>query len=172
MPADATWIGAIVLAMAELHVLRVFVDESGAHGNPLGVFLDGAAIPPDRRAEVAARLGFSETVFVDNATSGEVRVFTRAASSPSPVTRSSGPPGCSVSTGSRSRRSGRRRARCRPGGGWVGAGSAAAPRGCTRIDLEQLPDGAAVDRRSGAPPGVESLYVWAWEDEAAGRVRS
>ncbi len=28
----------------KLHVLRVFVSPDGTHGNPLGVFLDGASI--------------------------------------------------------------------------------------------------------------------------------
>ncbi len=43
--------------MAELHVLRVFCDAAWSHGNPLGIFLDGAEIPEDRRQEVATELG-------------------------------------------------------------------------------------------------------------------
>ena len=31
--------------MATLHVLRVFCDEAGECGNPLGVFLDGGEVP-------------------------------------------------------------------------------------------------------------------------------
>ncbi len=50
--------------MPGLHVLRVFTAPDGGGGNPLGVFLDGVAIPPERRQAVAAELGFSETVFV------------------------------------------------------------------------------------------------------------
>ena len=42
-------------AMATLHVLRVFCDEAGECGNPLGVFLDGAEVPAERRQAVAAR---------------------------------------------------------------------------------------------------------------------
>ena len=62
--------------MATLHVLRVFCDEAGEHGNPLGVFLDGGEVPPERRQAVAHELGFSETVFVDDAARGEIRIFT------------------------------------------------------------------------------------------------
>ncbi len=61
--------------MTQLHVLRVFVDPDGRGGNPLGVFLDGALIPPGRRQAVAVDLGFSETVFVDDAADGAIRIF-------------------------------------------------------------------------------------------------
>ena len=62
--------------MAELHVLRVFVAPEGTGGNPLGVFLDGAAVPEGRRQAIATDLGFSETVFVDDSSAGAVRIFT------------------------------------------------------------------------------------------------
>src|SRR6266576_398303 len=68
--------------MAVLHVLRVFTGDDGSGGNPLGVFLDGAAIAPERRQEVAADLAFSETVFVDDARSGRVAIFTPAVELP------------------------------------------------------------------------------------------
>jgi PhzF family phenazine biosynthesis protein len=62
--------------VAALHVLRVFCDEAGEHGNPLGVFLDGDEVPAERRQAVAHELGFSETVFVDDRRRGECRIFT------------------------------------------------------------------------------------------------
>ena len=49
--------------MVAVHVLRVFNDPEGRWGNPLAVFLDGAAIPEQMRLAVAAELGYSETVF-------------------------------------------------------------------------------------------------------------
>src|SRR5256885_11699027 len=61
-----------------LHVLRVFTGDDGSGGNALGVFLDGRAIPADRRQQVAAELGFAETVFVDDARRGRIAVFTPA----------------------------------------------------------------------------------------------
>ena len=62
----------------KLHVLRVFTDAAGAHGNPLGVFVDGAAVPAEDRQRIAADLGFSEPVFVDHAAEGVCRIFTPA----------------------------------------------------------------------------------------------
>ncbi len=62
--------------MPELYVLRVFCDERGDHGNPLGVVLDGAAVPRAERQQVAATLGFSETVFVDDRATAELQIFT------------------------------------------------------------------------------------------------
>ena len=62
--------------MARLHLLRVFCDEHGAAGNPLAVFLEGAEVRPPARQAVAADLGLSETVFVDDAERGEIRIFT------------------------------------------------------------------------------------------------
>ena len=62
--------------MATLHVLRVFADEAGDHGNPLGVFLGGAEVPAERRQAVAHELGVSETVFVDDAERALCRIFT------------------------------------------------------------------------------------------------
>src|SRR5688500_2630478 len=62
--------------MPALHVLRVFTSEGGTDGNPLGVFLDGGAVSPSSRQAVAARLGFSETVFVDDPASGALRIHT------------------------------------------------------------------------------------------------
>jgi predicted PhzF superfamily epimerase YddE/YHI9 len=62
--------------VAALHILRVFCDDDGSGGNPLGVFLDGTALPEEDRQGIAADLGYSETVFVDDAERGELRMFT------------------------------------------------------------------------------------------------
>ena len=40
--------------------------------------LDGAEVPPEQRQGVAADLGLSETVFVDDRERGELRIFTPA----------------------------------------------------------------------------------------------
>ena len=64
--------------MAQMHVMRVFAGEDGSYGNLLGVFLDGRAIPPAERQAVAADIGFSETVFVDDPGTGRLQVFTPA----------------------------------------------------------------------------------------------
>ena len=64
--------------MSQLHLLRVFCAEDGSGGNGLGVFMDGGEVPDERRQAVAADLGLSETVFVDDRAQGEIRIFTPA----------------------------------------------------------------------------------------------
>ena len=68
--------------MAELQVLRVFCGPDGTGGNPLGVFLNGSAIPRPERQAVAEELGYSETVFVDDPSSGTLQIFTPAVELP------------------------------------------------------------------------------------------
>jgi predicted PhzF superfamily epimerase YddE/YHI9 len=47
----------------DVTVLRVFTDSDGSFGNPLGV-VDAATVEPSDRQQLAARLGYSETIFV------------------------------------------------------------------------------------------------------------
>lgn len=65
----------------EVNVLRVFTDADGKFGNPLGVVCAGA-VPSRDRQRIAAELGYSETVFIEDlaAGSGSVRaeIFTPA----------------------------------------------------------------------------------------------
>jgi PhzF family phenazine biosynthesis protein len=68
--------------VARLHLLRGFCDEHGEAGNPLAVFLDGVEVPAASRQAVAGDLGLSETVFVDDAGRGELRIFTPAVELP------------------------------------------------------------------------------------------
>lgn len=63
----------------EVQVLRVFADPAGGHGNELGVVFDAAALPSGLGIRLAAHLGFSETVFVDDAERAAFRIFTPAA---------------------------------------------------------------------------------------------
>ena len=58
----------------QVAVVRVFTDPDGRFGNPLGI-VDGALVPPADRLRVAAALGFSETVYVDDAATGTIRIF-------------------------------------------------------------------------------------------------
>ncbi len=53
----------------DVTVLRVFTDQDGRFGNPLGV-VDAAAVDPADRQRVAAELGYSETVFVTRPDAG------------------------------------------------------------------------------------------------------
>jgi predicted PhzF superfamily epimerase YddE/YHI9 len=57
-----------------VEVVRVFTDPVGRFGNPLGI-VDGALVPPADRQRVAADLGYSETVYVDDAATGTIRIY-------------------------------------------------------------------------------------------------
>jgi predicted PhzF superfamily epimerase YddE/YHI9 len=62
--------------MVPVRVLRVFTNADGKYGNPLGVIEDGASIPgPERRQALAGELGFSESVFIDNADEAAIRIY-------------------------------------------------------------------------------------------------
>jgi predicted PhzF superfamily epimerase YddE/YHI9 len=159
--------------MAELHVLRVFVAPDGTGGNPLGVFLDGAAVAEGRRQAVAADLGFSETVFVDEPASGQVRIFTPAAELPF-----AGHP--LVGTGWLLARERTAVTVLRPPAGevptfvdgdgltWIRGRAEWAP----EMHFRQLQGPGQVDALDGAPEGLGFVDCWAWEDEAVGRVRA
>jgi predicted PhzF superfamily epimerase YddE/YHI9 len=159
--------------MPTLHVLRVFTGPGGAGGNPLGVFLDGGAVPAGRRQAVAADLGFSETVFVLDAAGGELRVFTPATELPfagHPLVGTSWllarelepvavlrPPAGEVPTWA-----------VEDGTTWIRGRAEWAP----EMTLRRLDRPEEVDALGGAPDGLGFVDCWAWEDEPAGRVRS
>jgi predicted PhzF superfamily epimerase YddE/YHI9 len=158
--------------VTDLHVLRVFVGPDGGGGNPLGVFLDGSAVPADRRQAIAAELGFSETVFVDDRGLGAIRIFTPASELPF-----AGHP--TVGTAWLLRETGTPVAVLRPPAGDVGVRHdtertwiRARAEWVHDIRIEQLASAADVEAHSGQPMGTPGLYVWAWEDEASGRLRS
>jgi predicted PhzF superfamily epimerase YddE/YHI9 len=157
--------------MAELQVLRVFVDRAGGAGNPLGVFLDGAAVPADQRQRVAARLNYSETVFVDDVAEGAYEIYTpavwlpfaghptvgtawlltQAAGAPPPTLR---PPAGEVAVFEEG------------GMTWIRARGEWAP----PMRSVQLDSAAEVEALEGPPTSDAEVHVWAWRDEPAGVV--
>jgi predicted PhzF superfamily epimerase YddE/YHI9 len=158
--------------MAELHVLRVFCDARWGFGNPLGVFLDGHEVPEERRQDVAAELGFSETVFVDDPATGRMRIFT-----PGLELDFAGHP--SVGTAWLLGKEREPVALLRPPAGEVevrveGGRTfiAARPEWGPAWKLIQLEDALAVEETKEPPEGEELACVWAWVDDAEGTVRS
>jgi predicted PhzF superfamily epimerase YddE/YHI9 len=154
-----------------LHTLRVFVGPDGAGGNPLGVVLDGDAVPPAERQAVAAELGFSETVFVDDAATGALRIFTPTVELPL-----AGHP--LVGTAWLLAHTGTAVDTLRPPAGDVPTWSEdeltwirARREWAQLYDVAQLATPADVDG-FGVPGRDAMVDVWAWEDEAAGRVRA
>lgn len=163
--------------MAALHVLRVFASADGAWGNPLGVFLDGAAVPPARRQAIATELGFSETVFVDDAARGEVRIFTPGRELPFAghptvgaawlLGRERG--GCEALRTPAGEVAVRREA----GDGGEVTYVAARAEWSPPWEMIELGSPAEVEALAGPPGGREDeVCLWAWIDEAAGSVRS
>lgn len=157
--------------MPNLHVLKVFIGENGAGGNPLGVFLDGREVPSNERQSVATDLGFSETVFVDSAEHGEVRIFTPGTELPF-----AGHP--LVGTAWLLKSVGYKASVLRPPAGEVPVREdgdltfiSGRPEWAPGFEHVRLGSPADVDALTGPPDGHDLAGVWAWEDEEAGRVR-
>jgi predicted PhzF superfamily epimerase YddE/YHI9 len=147
----------------------VFCGPGGRYGNRLGVVLDGHAVAAVQdRQVVAARLGFSETVFIDDAGTGVVDIYTPSVRLPfagHPLVGTSwllGWPGV-----------------LRPSAGPVPTwqdGELTWVRGSARWvpgrRMQQYASVEQVDSLPSPPPGDGWLYAWAWQDQAAGRVRA
>ena len=157
--------------VTELYVVKVFIGPDGRGGNPLGVFLDGDAIPVTRRQAVATDLNFSETVFVDDLDSGRLHIFTPAAELPF-----AGHP--LVGTAWLLKQQGHAVQSVNPPAGnvpvrydndatWIRG----RPEWSPPMQFIQHRSPAAIDALEGAPDGVGFAYCWAWENEPAGRVR-
>ncbi|MFB7616101.1 PhzF family phenazine biosynthesis protein [Kitasatospora sp. NPDC056181] len=153
--------------MTDYEVLRVFCGPDGAHGNELGVVRDGAALPSETdRLALARELGFSETVFVDDAVRGAVDIYT-----PSVRLPFAGHPcvGAAWLLGVD---------RLVTAAGAVGVRHdgeftriSARPEWAPGRTTKQYGSAAEVEALDVPPPG-EWIYAWAWQDEAAGTVRA
>ncbi len=158
--------------MARLHVLRVFCAEDGSGGNRLGVFLDGAEVPEARRQAVATDLGLSETVFVEDARRGALRIFTPAVELPF-----AGHPTVGSAWLLASERApvdalhvpaGELRVRYDGEATFVSA----RPEWPPAFEWVQLGSPAEVEALDGPPGGRDNCGAWAWIDEAQGAVRA
>jgi predicted PhzF superfamily epimerase YddE/YHI9 len=159
--------------VSRLHLLRVFCGDEGGGGNPLAVFLDGAEVPdPRERQAIAAELGLAETVFVDDAARGEMRIFTPAVELPF-----AGHP--TVGTAWLLARERDPVDALRPPAGEVPVryeGEAtfvsARPEWAPEFELAQVGSASEVDALRGPPGGRDAVEAWAWADEQAGTVRA
>ena len=154
--------------MPELHVLRVFLGDGGTGGNPLGVFLDGGSVPEARRQDVAADLGFSETVFVDDAARGEIRIYTPAVEIPF-----AGHPVVGTAWLLERERGGVPALRppagvvpVRSEGEWTYA--AGRPEWAPEFEFVELGSPAEVEALDGSPRSDAEVGMWAWIDENGG----
>ncbi|MBV6696556.1 PhzF family phenazine biosynthesis protein [Kitasatospora aureofaciens] len=153
--------------MTDYEVLRVFCGPGGEYGNELGVVRDGSALPERAERQAFAReLGYSETVFVDDAERGEIDIYTPTLRLPF-----AGHPCVGVAwlLGAD---------RLVTAAGVVGVRREgeltlieARPEWAPTRTLRQYGSVAEVDALEVPPPG-EWIYAWAWQDEAAGTVRA
>jgi predicted PhzF superfamily epimerase YddE/YHI9 len=157
--------------MPTLHVLKVFVGEDGGGGNPLGVFLDGDVVPEGERQSVAAELGFSETVFVDDRDTGDLRIFTPTTELPF-----AGHP--LVGTSWLLAREGFETSALHPPAGVVPVSHEGGmtyitgrPEWAPPFEHVEYDSPEEVNALEGPPQGLGDTGAWAWEDESAGLVR-
>ncbi|WP_329116448.1 PhzF family phenazine biosynthesis protein [Streptomyces sp. NBC_01465] len=154
--------------MNEIDVLSVFCAPDGSHGNRLGVVREGSDHPdPASRQALAARLGFSETVFVDDPERGRLDIYTPSGRLPFagyPVVGAAWLLDIEVLE----LEVGDVFARQDGEFSWI----TARPEWAPPRTLTRYASAAEVDALPTPPPGEGWLYAWAWEDEAAGRVRA
>lgn len=59
-----------------IHTIRVFVDESNKFGSPLGIVVDERQeISAQERQDIATKLNYSETVFINSVKEGNITVY-------------------------------------------------------------------------------------------------
>jgi predicted PhzF superfamily epimerase YddE/YHI9 len=156
-------------------VVRVFTDPAGKHGNPLGIVENAPAVVPDpeHRQALAAALGYSETVFIDDPDKAEIVIYSprrmvpfaghAAVGAAWTIARLTGQhpealhmPGGDAPTWAH------------PDGVWVRASLALTPPWWH----ERLADAARVDALTGPlSPAQDMTQLWAWIDEPAGIIR-
>ncbi|MET9486813.1 PhzF family phenazine biosynthesis protein [Nocardia sp. NPDC006630] len=158
---------------AQIEVVRVFTDATGRFGNPLGIARAADVAGADHQA-LAARVGYSETVVLEEPDNGRVRmrIYTPSVELPfaghptvgtgwwlylrgrpvSVIDVPAGPVDVSVTEGM----------------AWVRARSEWAP-AFTFHEIESAELLATLDPAD-FPEG--SHYAWTWHDEARGQVRT
>lgn len=157
-----------------VHVVRVFVDENGGHGNPLGIVLDPLRQDAEARLAATQRLGFAETVFVDDSVTARVEIY--SAAGPLPF---AGHP--LVGTGWLLKQLvSEQLSVLRPPSGdipfWIEgdiAWIAGDVKACPRWTHQQLDSVDEIESMRGPiDPLHDAVQYWAWADEAAGLIRA
>ena len=161
--------------MLELIKLRVFVDEAGGHGNPVGIIVDqDARLSADARIDVTRDTGFSECVVIEDLKAGFIRTYTGQQEIPFAGHAALGAAWCRTEMLSGDGSSlqgpdGQIDVVTAGGITWVGTELRTTPPWWH----ERLPTAEAVEQLAG-PQTASQVHtqLWAWIDETAGRVRS
>ncbi|PJJ55137.1 PhzF family phenazine biosynthesis protein [Compostimonas suwonensis] len=164
-------------------VVRVFTNEAGEHGNELGIVRSDASTS-GREQAIAAELGFSETVFVDelgrrlspddggSERTAVIRIFTPVAELPFAGHPSVGTAWWLAHEGSPVdvllERAGDVRVRYDADRTWITGRASWAP----HFEWMPLADPAQVDALDPAAVTAGHHYAYAWIDEEAGALRS
>ena len=159
----------------KIHTLRVFVDEKGKFGNPVGVILDeGEEIPTKERQRIATELGYSETVFINNLSTGDVSIFNPRKEVPFAghamvgtawfINKTRNQPINSLTCTGGSIKTWRDNDRI-----WIRASLSMMP----PWQYEQLKNATEIERFLPAVAlSKEHTFAWAWEDEVKGLIRA
>ncbi|WP_322756652.1 PhzF family phenazine biosynthesis protein [Frankia sp. Cas3] len=162
--------------MVTVRVVRVFTDRAGRHGNPLGIIENAPVTVPDRdrRQAIAAALGYSETVFIDDPDKALITIYTPLRELPF-----AGHPAVGAAWMIARLTGAHPEVLRMPGGDaatwtdqdgvWVRAPLAITPPWWH----ERLTSAEQVDALTGPiNPAQEMTQVWAWQDEITGTVRA
>lgn len=157
----------------EIEVVRVFTDARGAFGNELGI-VPASAVPSGSEQDLAARLGFSETVFIGELSGrrASIRIFTPARELPFAGHPSVGTAwwlgqlGMPIDTLVEA--AGDVAVRFNDETTWIAGRAEWAP----EFEWFELPTPDAVDQLDPGEFGDGSHYAYAWVDESAGILRS
>ncbi|OZE94883.1 MULTISPECIES: PhzF family phenazine biosynthesis protein [Nocardiaceae] len=159
----------------DVSVVRVFTDQDGNYGNPLGI-VDAQDVPENERQALAHRLGFSETIFYSRSSGdparAEATIYTPAQELPfaghptvglSWWLRAQGTP-IDVLTVPASDLA----VRYDGDMSWIRAKQEWTP----HFVEHHLDSAADVDELDAASFADDHHYAWAWTDEGAGHIRS
>lgn len=166
--------------MTDYDVLRVFCAPNGGYGNELGVVREGSVLPGrEDRQDLAAKLGFGETVFVDDPERGIVDVYTPTVRLPF-ADHSCVGAAWLLDVPELVTPAGVLGTRLDGEFTWIEVRAEWAPpcafrQYATAAEVDDLPVPPPGERGTGeAAPGEApgTVYAWAWEDEPAGRIRA
>jgi predicted PhzF superfamily epimerase YddE/YHI9 len=158
----------------KVRVVRVFTNENHEYGNGVGIIEESAAIGDlERRQTIAAILGYSESVFIDDAETATISMYSAKREVPFAGHAAIG------AAWILARLTGQTPTVLRTQGGdaptWV-TDSTTWVRATLRTTPpwwhERLPSPETVESLSGPlSPEQDMTQLWAWENEAAGTIR-